>query len=240
MAISDVLISRDPFIWAQLVVYSTALAWVTIATMTFHTDSDSQNNLKAALVACLVTYSSWVVLPRIEYRHRILSKLCGGNRRLAQYLFVVYILTSSFAWREPLVAKAIDSEHISQAFFTSLHWATSAIDVEIIKWLGHFLFAAGMVLNLGGFYHVRLNTYYPEYFGFIQGNLVTAFPYNVTSHPMYIGAVVSHIGYALQKQSSTALYLAAVEALGYWTVAKVFEEPFMEVFYPDNTKDSNK
>lgn len=239
---TSIVIARSISTWVQFLIHCALLAVATY-TMAIMDQGESTESLlslagtvdltaskvQQAVVAVLFPFVSWVVISRLEYRRKTISTLvCRGNRPAGFYLFVVYIISFS-ALREHYFSAAIDEE---RPLWTS---GDTTLD-GYVQTMGNLILVLGTIIGLTGFYHVNINTYYPEYFGFPQTKLVTAFPYSIMSHPMYIGTVLMHYGYAMRVLSPTALYLATVTAFGYWTVANIFEDPFMAVFYDKKGK----
>ena len=179
------------------------------------------SNAETIRSLCAIIWApfAWNIFPRLEYRHRILSRLFCGNRVAAHYLFALYIVVFSSV-RE-------------QFFFDAIHandtWSSGekAFD-EAIKITGQIALFFGAFLSACGFYHLGIKyTYMGEYFGFMMPKLITSFPFSVFPDPMYNGSVLMHFGYAFHALSPTGLYLACVTGLSYWTAAKIFEESVM-------------
>jgi len=70
-----------------------------------------------------------------------------------------------------------------------------------------------------------------ECFGNRCPALITGFPFNVSSHPMYAGSALVHVGAALRARSPVGLGLAAVVAWAYGLAAVVVEGPFTDAVY---------
>ena len=76
--------------------------------------------------------------------------------------------------------------------------ATLLLDPWPFRLLASILVVVGGVFVVASIYQLGIiGTYLGDYFGFLMKARVTAFPYNVTDHPMYEGATMSFLGYAL-------------------------------------------
>jgi phosphatidylethanolamine/phosphatidyl-N-methylethanolamine N-methyltransferase len=233
-----IIAATDPARWAQLVVYALLLAAATYALAggplppPLPPPPPPPVDLRAphvrrALAAIVWAPLAWNVIPRLEFRHRLLSRPLRGSRAAALHLFALYIVAFS-ALRERLFFDAIRAAPA---------WHHAAAYAAVLAPAGNTLVAVGAVLSAAGFYHLRItHTYMGEYFGFMMPRLITAFPFNVDPDPMYNGSVLMHLGYALRARSPTGLFLALVVALSYWIAAKLFEEPFMAYCYANKDK----
>jgi protein-S-isoprenylcysteine O-methyltransferase Ste14 len=186
----------------------------------------NQPHVRAALVMILLAPILWNGLARLEYHHRLWSRAVGGRRESAHRLFALYIVLFS-ACREYCVHRAV--QHGPVWDLSHLHHGHSI--AKIIRVVGAFVYAFGMVLSASGFWRLRLYTYMPEYFGLFCSEMVSKFPFNLFADPMYLGSALMHFGYALWCRSSTGLLLAVVLSLVYWMAARLIEEPFMHKLY---------
>lgn len=73
-------------------------------------------------------------------------------------------------------------------------------------------------------------TYLGDYFGILMDNMVTGFPFNVCSAPMYYGSTMSFLGYALWFGKPAGVLLT-VEVLAVYLAALKFEDPFTAGIY---------
>ncbi|KAJ1968592.1 Phosphatidyl-N-methylethanolamine N-methyltransferase, partial [Dimargaris xerosporica] len=86
------------------------------------------------------------------------------------------------------------------------------------------LWLVGTTLVLSSMYKLGLTgTYLGDYFGILMDSIVTDFPFNVTSNPMYHGSTLNFVAVALYKQSVAGLALALLVYIMY-AVALRFEE----------------
>lgn len=218
----SVIVTKDPSRWALLALYSAALVALAVALLRV---GDVQGApvvvpvAGAALAACVRSLAAiiwaplvWNVVPRLEFRHRLLSHALG-SRSLAHYTFAAYIVAFS-SLREKFFFDAIDAAPV---------WKAHA--AEALHVVGTALLAGGALLSAAGFWHLRVRfTYMGEYFGYRMPALITTFPFNCFPDPMYNGSVLMHFGYALRAASPTGFLLAAATGLSYWIAAKILEE----------------
>jgi phosphatidylethanolamine N-methyltransferase len=67
-----------------------------------------------------------------------------------------------------------------------------------VKVLGGALFAAGNVFVLSSMWALGVTgTYLGDYFGILMEEMVTGFPFNVMSDPMYWGSSMCFVGVSL-------------------------------------------
>lgn len=217
-----IIVTNDRSRWALLATYSSGLVGLGVALSRGvpALGTIASVNLRSPHVIRSVASIAWApiawnVFPRLEFRHRILSRIFGGNRSIAHYLFAAYILAFS-SFREHLFFAAIDSGE---------KWDVPKDVLDVLNALGTALFASGTILSASGFYHLRIRfTYMGEYFGFRMPQLVSSFPFNAFPDPMYNGSVLMHLGHALRAASPSGFFLACTTGLSYWTAAKIFEE----------------
>ncbi len=224
-----IIVTNDPSRWALFTTYSSGLVGLGVALShgvpAFGTIASV--NLYAPEVLRSIASIAWApiawnVIPRLEFRHRILSRFVGGNRSIAHYLFAAYILAFS-SFREHLFFSAINCTE---------KWNVPSNVLNNLNALGSALLVGGTVLSASGFYQLRVRfTYMGEYFGFRMPQLVTSFPFNVFPDPMYSGSALMHFGYSFRAASPTGFFLACATGLSYWTAAKIFEE-YVYYFHP--------
>jgi phosphatidylethanolamine/phosphatidyl-N-methylethanolamine N-methyltransferase len=163
----------------------------------------------------------WNVASRLEYRAQVWSRMCGGNRTTALYIFAVTILLVSL-WRERQFSRVV---------------ANGASDMflphpPLLNALGFSLVTLGTVISMTGYVQLGVKgTYMGEAFGFFCPSLLTSFPYGTFDNPMYLGSTLMHFGWALRENSIPGLFVASIVGLSYWVAARVFETPFTTTLY---------
>lgn len=102
---------------------------------------------------------------------------------------------------------------------------------------GCALIAAGNILVVSSTWQLGIQgTFLGDYFGFLKEEIVTGFPFNVTSAPMYWGSTMSFLGSALLFGKPAGLLLTAVVYIVY-VVALRFEDPFTAGIYAKRDRD---
>jgi len=69
--------------------------------------------------------------------------------------------------------------------------------------------------------------------------MVTGFPFNVTSAPMYVGSTCSFLGTALLYRKPGGILLSMLVATCYWVALK-FEDPFTAEIYAKRDREEKK
>ena len=97
--------------------------------------------------------------------------------------------------------------------------------------LAYALLAIGNTLVLTSMYALGITgTYLGDYFGILMDEMVTGFPFNVTSAPMYVGSACSFLGTALLYRKPAGILLSVLVSACYWVALK-FEDPFTAEIY---------
>jgi methylene-fatty-acyl-phospholipid synthase len=73
-------------------------------------------------------------------------------------------------------------------------------------------------------------TYLGDYFGILMDEMVTGFPFNFTSAPMYYGSTMSFLGSAILFGKPAGILLT-LEVLAVYLLALRFEDPFTAGIY---------
>jgi phosphatidylethanolamine/phosphatidyl-N-methylethanolamine N-methyltransferase len=79
-------------------------------------------------------------------------------------------------------------------------------------------------------------TYLGDYFGILMDEMVTGFPFNVTSAPMYYGSTLSFLGGAIWYGKPAGLLLTAI-VFGVYKIALSYEDPFTGEIYAKRERD---
>jgi phosphatidylethanolamine/phosphatidyl-N-methylethanolamine N-methyltransferase len=186
-------------------------------------------NRKSLLHAVAVTIFApiyWNGVSRLEYRTLMLTKVFGGSRTAALYVFAASILALSGYREQCFFRVAVNGGR------AKLLEAVPGIEV-----MATCLVVFGTVLSMSGFVQLGVKgTYMGEAFGFFCPCLITSLPFNAFQDPMYLGSSLMHLGWALQAKSLSGLYVAAVVWLTYWIAARVFEGPFTTQLYRFQSK----
>ncbi|KAK1251954.1 hypothetical protein MKX07_007433 [Trichoderma sp. CBMAI-0711] len=167
----------------------------------------------------------WNIVARQEYHNKILTRLFGGNRYVACYALAATIFSLGLL-RDWLYKVAL-SEQPSHPALTSLY-AQAA---------GYTLLVVGNVLVVSSTWRLGITgTFLGDYFGILMDEMVTGFPFNVTSAPMYWGSTMNFLGTALVYGKPAGLLLTAGVYLVY-VVALRFEDPFTAGIYAKRERE---
>lgn len=82
-------------------------------------------------------------------------------------------------------------------------------------------------------------TYLGDYFGILMDEMVTGFPFNVTSAPMYYGSTMSFLGTAVLFGKPAGILLT-IEVLVVYLLALRFEDPFTAGIYAKREKERSQ
>lgn len=160
-----------------------------------------------------------------EYHNKILTKLAGGNSKTACYGLAATIfglgLVRDWLYKQALSDQA--THHLLQT--------------DNIKLAAYALFGLGNLLVITSTIRLGIiGTFLGDYFGFLLDDMVTGFPFNVTSSPMYTGSTMSFLGTALYFGKPAGLFLTAVVHFVY-QIALRFEDPFTAEIYAKRERE---
>lgn len=99
------------------------------------------------------------------------------------------------------------------------------------------LVASGNILVLTSMWALGITgTYLGDYFGILMDDMVTGFPFNVSSAPMYHGSFMSFLGTALWFGKPAGIVLSALVLVVY-QIALTFEDPFTAEIYAKRERE---
>lgn len=160
-----------------------------------------------------------------EYHNRILTRLSGGNRYIACYALAIAIFSLGLV-RDSLYKAALEDQP-SHPLLTTL----------LSQVVGYALFAGGMVLVVSSTWRLGITgTFLGDYCGILMDEMVTGFPFNVTSAPMYWGSTMSFLGTALAYGKPAGIALTLLVLVVY-IVALRFEDPFTAGIYAKRERE---
>ncbi|KAJ2896239.1 uncharacterized protein MKZ38_005733 [Zalerion maritima] len=179
--------------------------------------------LSAASIAFNPTF--WNIVARREYHTRFLTRIFGGRSQTACYFLAGTIFSLGLV-RDALYERALRHQPIHPA-----------LDQELIKYGAYGLVACGNILVLTSTWALGITgTFLGDYFGILQEKMVTGFPFNVSSAPMYHGSTLSFLGTALLYGRPAGLLLT-LEVLLVYLVALKFEDPFTGEIYAKRDRE---
>lgn len=101
------------------------------------------------------------------------------------------------------------------------------------------LMSMGWLLVVSSMWKLGITgTYLGDHFGILLSKRITSFPFNVCEHPMYEGATMVFLGYALWQSSIAGLALGMTAGIVY-TVAGYFEGHFTSMIYSSKQRRFN-
>ncbi|KAI4722354.1 phospholipid methyltransferase [Aureobasidium sp. EXF-10727] len=159
-----------------------------------------------------------------EYHNKTITKLFGGNSLYGCYALAVTIFTLGIV-RDSIYERALRAQPTHPLLLGPVSEA-----------LAIALFASGNVLVLTSMYALGITgTYLGDYFGILMDDMVTGFPFNVCSAPMYYGSTLSFLGSALWFGKPAGVVLTGLVFLVY-KVALTFEDPFTSGIYAERER----
>ncbi|KAF2151218.1 phospholipid methyltransferase [Myriangium duriaei CBS 260.36] len=210
--------------------------------------------LSAATIIFNPTF--WNTAARSEYRNKNITKLFGGNSLYGCYALAVTIFSIGIirdAMYVPIsfpkatyynIAQSTSFQQpnvnlLTRSYEKALRTQPShpLLETSLAKVAAVALFAAGNTLVLTSMWALGLTgTYLGDYFGILMDEMVTGFPFNVSSAPMYHGSTMSFLGSALWfgKPAGVAL---SVLVLVVYQIALTYEDPFTANIYAEREKN---
>ncbi|PQE17620.1 methylene-fatty-acyl-phospholipid synthase protein [Rutstroemia sp. NJR-2017a BVV2] len=154
-----------------------------------------------------------------KYHNKILTRLFNGNSRLGCYFLAVTIFSLGI-FRDFLYERALRSQPTHPLLLSPASTYTA-----------YALLACGNTLVLSSMWALGITgTYLGDYFGILMDKMVTGFPFNVCSAPMYYGSTMSFLGTALLWGKPAGILLTA-EVFVVYLLALRFEDPFTAGIY---------
>ena len=170
----------------------------------------------------------WNIVARQEYHNKILTKLVGGNSRLACYGLAVTIFSLGL-FRDALYGRALRAQP-----------SHPILDTGLSKIIAYALIGTGNLLVLSSMWALGITgTYLGDYFGILMDKMATGFPFNLMDAPMYNGSTMSFLGTAILL-SKPAGFLLTAEVFLVYRIALMYEDPFTAAIYAKRDKQSNQ
>ena len=177
--------------------------------------------------ACIVVMLSpllWNGVSRLEFYTGIVSKAAGGPRK-AVVLLAVAIAMGTY----------LRTRFFYQVMET--HAICSYLDGLLFDVLGYIFIIIGQLFTFSsawrlGFFAVFMG----DYFGILLDKRVTSFPFNVLDDPMYVGSVLTYLGFSFIQASVIGFILCGCIGLSYG-ISACFERPFTTKIYSNRKKN---
>lgn len=178
---------------------------------------------------------AWTITARNEYKNKTIQRAVGSANTgayLLAFLIFTISLVRDYAFIQavrlnpsPAIISPNSGCSLLQRFGGPAAW------IRGLSGLAGACSVVGMTLVTSSFLRLGIKgTYLGDYFGFLKDKRVTAFPFNVLDHPMYVGGSLNFTSIALQGNSLVGLALAGLSAITY-TVVEAFEGPFTAKIY---------
>ena len=184
------------------------------------------SNLWVACLCIVFNPLYWNALARWEYRTKWLSRFTG--QYIGCSLLAVNILIFGL-YRDWRFQVALQSQpgwwYLRRNFFL---------------WPGHAFVLLGSILVITSFWKLGFfGTFLGDYFGIHLPKRVSGFPFNLFSHPMYLGSFLNFLGIALIQASQAGIFLSMIVYIMY-KVAIMLEEPFTDMIYAGLENDKEE
>ena len=103
----------------------------------------------------------------------------------------------------------------------------------MVSLLGYAILLFGLIFVFLAYYRLGIHgIYYADYFGILFKEKVTAFPYNITDNPLYIGSTAIFLGLGIFHCSPSGLLLTVLVWFMY-KLASAMENPMTDLIYSD-------
>ncbi|RMJ14432.1 Phosphatidyl-N-methylethanolamine N-methyltransferase [Fusarium kuroshium] len=167
----------------------------------------------------------WNIVARQEYHNKLLTKLFGGNSKVGCYALAATIF--SLGMVRDWIYKSAIAEQPSHPLLDSVYVQAAALT----------LFAVGNVLVVTSTWRLGITgTFLGDYFGILMDEMVTGFPFNVTSSPMYTGSTMSFLATALYFGKPAGILLTVWVYIVY-KIALLYEDPFTSGIYAKRERE---
>lgn len=162
----------------------------------------------ASIAFAFINPIAWNVIARLEYNTGTVSRCFGGSKRGACYAFAAFIFTLGII-RDLVYVSAYNVSFITNSLYSlhcSFQWAVNRqpssaalFEVPMIDAFAMLCLGIGSVLVASSMWKLGIiNTYLGDHFGFLLRERITTFPFSVAEHPMYYGATLCFLSYALR------------------------------------------
>ncbi|KAF4346017.1 methylene-fatty-acyl-phospholipid synthase [Fusarium beomiforme] len=167
----------------------------------------------------------WNIVARQEYHNKLLTKMFGGNSQIACYALAATIFSLGMV-RDFIFKTAIAEQPTHPALTTDFIQAAAVA-----------LFILGNILVVSSTWRLGITgTFLGDYFGILMDEMVTGFPFNVTSSPMYTGSTCSFLATALWYGKPAGVLLTLWVSFIY-KLALQYEDPFTSEIYAKRERE---
>jgi phosphatidylethanolamine N-methyltransferase len=182
----------------------------------------------AAAAFIIFNPTFWNTAARSEYRNKTLTRLAGNNAYRGCYALAVTIFLLGIA-RDAVYERALRSQPTHPALLGPL---SQGLAVGLLLSGNTLVLTSMWALGVTG-------TYLGDYFGILMDEMVTGFPFSVSSAPMYHGSTLSFLGTALWFGKPAGVLLTGL-VFAVYSVALRFEDPFTAEIYAKREREAKK
>eukprot|EP01064_Diplonema_japonicum_P031420 TRINITY_DN5613_c0_g2_i1.p1 TRINITY_DN5613_c0_g2~~TRINITY_DN5613_c0_g2_i1.p1 ORF type:complete len:199 (+),score=40.40 TRINITY_DN5613_c0_g2_i1:55-651(+) len=188
--------------------------------MTSIIDFSNKTFWKSCLVTALCP-TIWNIVARAEYRDQVVSKVFAGSRTAGAYAMAAWIFGFS-TYRDIVFKQAIEEQPSIK----------NEGNEKALQVTGYSLLTLGSIFVGSSFMRLGITgTFLGDYFGILMKEMVTGFPFNVLSHPMYVGATMNFLGLSSLAGSPAGALLSAWVWIVYYVSTTFYEGPFTSMIY---------
>ena len=153
----------------------------------------------------------WNLTSTIQYKTKIFSKLYGKKPAVLLHTIVVFCLGLS---RDFLFKKVCETSKKYEPL----------LDNQLITVLSYLILIVGVVLVSTSTFRLGIiGTFNGDAYGFLMSELITSFPYNILSSPMYFGSTLNFLYCAILNRSISGIVLSALAGAIYY-IGSIYEE----------------
>ncbi|KFA47782.1 hypothetical protein S40293_09035 [Stachybotrys chartarum IBT 40293] len=167
----------------------------------------------------------WNIVARQEYHNKILTRLFGGRPYPACYALAATIFSLGML-RDYLFKTAITDQPSHPVLLSPYSEAAGWI---LLFYGNLFVISSTWMLGITG-------TFLGDYFGILMDEMVTGFPFNVVSAPMYVGSSMNFLGTSLLYGKPAGIFLT-IEVILVYLVALRYEDPFTAEIYAKRERE---
>ena len=189
----------------------------------------TEPNFIQAIQYSMICFLGWIILPHLQYKYKILSRLSGGNQSIACDFLAFFLIYTGF----------IRNQAINQAIYNSKTLIYGFYEIPTLV-ISYFLMLFGGLLVSMSFYRLGLRgMYFGDHFGFLFKEKITQFPYNYFPNAQYVGTTSLLIGFSLMYHSAAGILISML-IYGQYQILWIVENRKLKVFYPSSPENIKK
>ena len=198
--------------------------------LVFHFIDLTDSRLWYAIVYIFLNLFAWLLIPYLEFQHKLFSKLLKGDYEKAAD-FVAYFL---------IYLGTMRNYYMQHAIYHNYRLDLGRMNYPLFM-IGILALGFGALLILTSFYRLGIRgLYFGDHFGTIRKERITNFPYDIIVCPHYVGSILFQFGITFCYRSPAACVFTILYMLSYSILDKFeekkFEEKKFEIFNNDEKK----